>query len=218
MRNSQRLTLTTALALTLTLGLAACGEGEPDTSTPAEQPGATAPAETGEATTDDATDGATDDAATTDGGAATDDDATTGDAGADLTALGLTAIATAEAETGGTAYEIDDLDDDGTWEVDVRVDDHSVEVTLSQDGTEVLETEQDDLDDDDRAALDAATITLSDAIELAVAEVNGVLDDAELEGEDDGRPHHWEVSVDTAERDDVEVLISVTGEVLGTDG
>lgn len=223
MRNSKRLTLTTALALTMTLGLAACGDSEPDTDAPADAPSASTPAETGadETTTDDAAD----DTAADDGSGetATDDaardDATdaTGGAADDLTALGLAAIDTAEAETGGTAYEIDDLDDDGTWEIDVRVEDHSVEVTVSKDGTEVLETEQDDLDDDDRAALDAATITLQDAIELAISEVGGVLDDAELEGEDDGNPHHWEVSVDTDSRDDIEVLISVTGEVLGTD-
>ncbi|MCK0111512.1 PepSY domain-containing protein [Ornithinimicrobium sp. F0845] len=217
MRNSQRLTMTTALALTMTLGLVACGESEPDTETPGDAPSASAPAETG--AEDTTTDDAAGDTSADDASGATDDaaDATGGTTG-DLTATGLAAIDTAEAETGGTAYEIDDLDDDGTWEVDVRVDDHSVEVKVSADGAEVLQTEQDDLDDDDRAALEAATITLQDAIELAVSEVGGVLDDAELEGEGNGNPHHWEVSVDTDERDDIEVLISVTGEVLGTDG
>ncbi|USQ78912.1 hypothetical protein NF556_14935 [Ornithinimicrobium faecis] len=233
MNTSKKLTVTTALALTLSLGLTACGDDEPDVETPADEPAATAPAETG---SDDADDTADDTTATDDAGASTPGDAAddtsddanpTDDAGAsspgddaagDLTAVALVAIGTAEAEAGGTAYEIDDQDDDGTWEVDVRVDDRSVEVTVSEDGTQVVETEDDDLDDEDRAALDASTITLAEAIELAVAEAGGVLDDAELEGEDDGQPHHWEVSVDTDEQDDIEVLVGVDGEILGTDG
>lgn len=243
MNTSKRLTVTTALALTLSLGLTACGDDEPTVETPADEPGSTAPAESGsdDTTEDDApatgeetSDGASDDDATSDeetaddaGDDATSDDAGTtddggtaapgGDAADDLTAIAILAIDTAEAEAGGTAYEIDDQDEDGTWEVDVQVEDRSVEVTVSADGTQVVETEDDDLDDEDRAALDAATITLTEAIELAVNEVGGVLDDAELEGEDDGDPHHWEVSVDTDENDDIEVHISVTGEVLGTD-
>ncbi|WP_256839662.1 PepSY domain-containing protein [Ornithinimicrobium faecis] len=211
MNTSKKLTVTTALALTLSLGLTACGDDEPDVETPADEPAATAPAETG---SDDADDTADDATATDDAGASTPGD----DPAGDLTAIALVAIGTAEAEAGGTAYEIDDQDDDGTWEVDVRVDDRSVEVTVSEDGTQVVETEDDDLDDEDRAALDASTITLAEAIELAVAEVGGVLDDAELEGEDDGQPHHWEVSVDTDEQDDIEVLVGVDGEILGTAG
>lgn len=221
MNTSKRLTVTTALALTLSLGLTACGDNEPDVEQPADDPASSAPAET--TTTDDGGDdtGATEDASASEAPSGADDAGDTtapgGDAGSDLTAIALVAIDTAEAEAGGTAYEIDDQDDDGTWEVDVRVGDRSVEVTVSADGTQVVGTEDDDLDDDDRAALDASTITLAEAIELAVAEAGGVLDDAELEGEDDGRPHHWEVTVDTDRDDDVEVLISVTGEALGTD-
>lgn len=231
MTNSHRLKTTTALALTLALGLAGCGADD-DTAevTPVEQTSvnaeATTPAEETQETSDDAAGGdavATsqdqtgDDAGDTQTSDVQDTGAATGNAEGDLTATALAAIQTAETEAGGTAYEIDDQDDDGTWEVDVRVEDHSVEVTVSADGTEVLETEQDDLDGDDRAALDAATITLSEAIELSIAEVGGVLDDAELEDEDDGQPHHWEVSVDTDSRDDIDVLVSVTGEILGTD-
>ena len=137
-------------------------------------------------------------------------DATTG-----RTAIALTAIATAEEGTGGVAYEIDDQDDDGTWEVDVRDGDASVEVKLNADGTQILEQENDDLDDDDKAGLDAASITLSEAIQTAINHVGGELDDAELE-EDDGQ-HYWEVSVDTPENDDVEVHVSVNGEILKVD-
>ncbi|NLG20128.1 MAG: hypothetical protein GX555_01680 [Actinomycetales bacterium] len=206
-------TLTVALALTLSVGLAACGsEAEPETSTPDTTASAedTAPADdtaSDAPTTDDA-------AATSDDAAATTDDAA-GTAAGDLTALGLAAIDTAIAETDGVAYEIDDLDDDGTWEVDVRVGDRSVEVKVTADGTEVVATEDDDLDEDDRAALDIATITLSDAITLAVDEVGGVLDDAELET-DDGTAY-WEVTVDTDAKDDIEVKVSLDGEILEID-
>lgn len=222
--NKTRLSLTTALALTLTLGLGACSDDEPELEAPSvSAPDQTEDDQADDEQTDDAAADDTDDETTDDAAAGTDDDAddqagATGDAGAgDLTAIALTAIGTAEAEAGGTAYEIDDQDEDGTWEVEVRVEDRSIEVTVSADGTQVVGTEEDDLDDEDRAALDAATITLSDAIELAVNEVGGVLDDAELEGEDDGEPHHWEVTVDTDDQDDIEVRISVDGEVIGTD-
>lgn len=138
-------------------------------------------------------------------------------AAGDLTVLGLAAIAGAEAETGGVAFGIDDQDDDGTWEVDVRVGDQHVEVTMSADGQTVESTGEDDLDDDYRAGLDQATITLAEAIERATAEVGGTLDDAELD-EDDGR-YAWDVTVDAPDRDDVDVKIDVaTGEIIEVDG
>lgn len=212
--------LSAAFALTLTLGLGACATEEPvDTGT---SPAPTQPAVD---TTDDADDamddGAMDDDAQTDDAMDDADETADGPAAVpppadDLTAAALEAIDTAEAETGGVAYEIDDQDSDGSWEIDVRVDDRSVEVTVAEDGITVLGTEDDDLDDDDRAALDAATITLQEAINLAVEEVGGVLDDAELE--DDNGTYYWEVSVDGTDRgDDVEVKVSVTGEILEID-
>lgn len=211
-------TLTAALALTLALGLAACGTDDtPSVSTA----GQAADEALDEATADSSTDDTTDDESTDDDAAEEttgDDSAAATDAGTsdDLTAAALAAIATAEAEAGGTAYEIDDQDDDGTWEIDVRVGDRSVEVTVSADGTTVVETEDnDDLDSDDLAALDAATITLTEAIEIAINEVGGILDDAELES-DDGE-QGWDVTVDTDAKDDVDVLVSVTGEVITVD-
>ena len=203
---TQTKTLTAALALTLAVGLSACGgeDGAGDGVSP-QTPSASESATTGAAST---TDDTATDAASTD--ATTEAD--------DLTAAALLAIGTAEEETGGTAYEIDDQDDDGSWEVDVALDGRSIEVTVSADGTSVLGTEDDDdLDDDDRAGLDAASITLQEAIQVAVDEVGGVLDDAELE-EEDGQ-HYWEVSVDTTEGDDdVDVEVSVDGRVLSVDG
>lgn len=208
MKTTKR-TLTTALALTLALGLTACGSDDtPTTETPAEGVAVETPTETGDDADADTTTSADEPAATA--------TAPSADPDADLTDIALAAIRTAEAEAGGEAYEIDDTDDDGTWEVDVRVGDRSVEVTVDPEGTTVLETEDDDLDGEDRAALDAATVTLTEAIEIAIDEAGGVLDDAELET-DDGR-QAWEVTVDTEEHDDLEVLVSVTGDVIKVDG
>lgn len=213
MKTTTHRKMTAALALALAVGLTACettddGPGvSPQSSSAEETTPAVAPAPTeddADTGTDDADDTATDDA---------DDTATD-----DLTETALRAIDTAEKEAGGTAYEIDDQDDDGTWEVDVAVGDRSVEVTVSEDGRSVVGTEDDDLDDEDKAGLAAATITIQDAIQLAIDEVGGVLDDAELE-EDDGQ-HYWEVEVDQTDqdhRDDVKVKVSVDGKVLSVD-
>ena len=117
------------------------------------------------------------------------------------------AIEAAEQEADGTAYEIDDQDDDETWEVDVAKGKTSSEVQIAADGT-VRGEDDTDLDDDDRAGLAAAKITLVEAIEAALEEADGSLDDAELEEE--GGKHFWQVTVDTADRTEVEVRVDVT--------
>lgn len=140
------------------------------------------------------------------------------DAGDGLAAV-TAAIDAAESETGGTAYEVDDQDDDGSWEIDVAKDGASIEVEVSSQG-KVTEQEQDDLDDEDRTALRSAKTTIAEAIEKALAEVDGTVDDAELE-EEDGT-WYWQVSVDTDDTedddDDREVRVSTTnGKVTVTD-
>ena len=197
-----------ALSLTLALALTGCGDdGEDDSSANSNAEAATsenAPdVENTEAPSDDNT--------------AEGDTGDSNDSGADdVTAGALQAIATAEAEAGGVAYAIDDEDDDQSWEVDVFVDDRGVEVTVSADGTEVRETENDDLDDDDRAGITQAEISITEAIDTAAAEVGGTLDDAELDDEDDR--FAWEVTVDTSDRDDIEVYVDiVNGSVLNVD-
>ena len=84
----------------------------------------------------------------------------------------------------------------------------SSEVQVAADGTARVEDADDDLDDDDRAGLAAAKITLVEAIEAALEEADGSLDDAELEKEDG--QHFWQVTVDTADRNEVEVRVDVT--------
>ncbi|MFX0537969.1 PepSY domain-containing protein [Ornithinimicrobium sp. Y1847] len=219
MRTNTNRTMTAALALVLSLTLTACGSNDTEGDGVTPPPTGSAQENVGDTTDDGPLEDVGDPTAPIDDDAdmTEDEDVSEGEA-MDLTQTALAAIATAEEETGGIAYEIDDQDDDGTWEVDVRVDDRSVEVTVSEDGTEVVGTEDDDLDDDDRAALDAAEITIQEAIQIAIDEVGGVLDDVELE-EDDGR-YYWEVSVDSTDRgmDDVEVKIDVTtGEIIEID-
>lgn len=135
----------------------------------------------------------------------------------DRNAAALRAIATAEQSEGGTAYAIDDEDDDRSWEVDVMVGDRSVEVEVSWDGNSVISRDDDDDDDDDeRRALERAQVSLSEAIQAALAEVPGELDDAELDDDDDR--DHWEVTIDEASDDDVEVYVSIEdGSIIKVD-
>ena len=199
-----------ASALALGLVLTGCGQSDDGAADPAP-----AGSDTSAATTDAP---ATGDASTAPSDAASPTETANGGGStvADLTAAGLAAIVSAEAEASGVAFGIDDADDDQTWEVDVRTDAGVTEVRVSADRSEVLGTELDDLDADDAAALDAATITLAEAIEAAVAETGGMLDDAELS--DDGGVVHFEVTVDTDERRDVDVDIdAATGAVIGVE-
>ncbi|MFE5307960.1 PepSY domain-containing protein [Isoptericola sp. NPDC056605] len=191
-RTARRLAVPAALALTLGLTLTACADGSGDDGAPAGD------ATTSAGATDDTT---TDDTTPDDGGAAEDTSPSASAEPEHRTAAGLLAIATAEKKAGGTAFAIDDPDRDNTWEVDVATGTISIEVEVSADGTEVVRTQEDDLDADDRRALADATLSLTQAIERAVASSGGDLDDAELD-EDDGR-YHWSVTVlvDGAETD-----------------
>lgn len=127
--------------------------------------------------------------------------ATPGDP-AEHNAAALRAIATAEQATNGKAHEIDDR-----WEVEVIAGDRSIEVKVSADGNTVASRDDHDTaDDDDRARLGGAQVTLTQAIEAALREVPGSLDDAELDHKDDRDV--WEVSIDTPEKRDIEVYVS----------
>ncbi len=122
-------------------------------------------------------------------------------------AAALVAIATAEGAAKGKAYEIDDADDDETWEVDVMVGDKSVEVKVSADGKTVQEQkDDDDADDDDKARLGRSKTTLTQGIEAALKEVPGALDDVDLDDEND--VDVWKVTIDTSDNDDVEVYVA----------
>lgn len=220
--NTKRTALSALTVLAL-FGVASCGSDDDPNVIPAEEnvvednaadnggdTGADAPAED---TDDTGADGEAEDT-----GSETLAEGTGDDAGADDLDVLWAAISTAEEDAGGTAYEVDDQDDDGTWEIDVAVGDRSIEVTVTSDGAEVVGTDDDDdLDDDDRRALDAATITIQDAITTALNEVPGTFDDAELDEEDGS--FHWEISIDATDGDDdVEVYVDVeSGDVVRVD-
>lgn len=95
----------------------------------------------------------------------------------------LAAIETALADfPGGVAMSIDRDDDDQYFDLDVAHDGYIHEVRVSIDGSTVLSSSQDDaLDSEDRAELEAADLPLADAIEIAIAEAPGLVDDAELD-------------------------------------
>lgn len=201
MRNSTRTLVTTAALVGLALPLAACGSSEDDVS----QPGVTAgPEDSSDAPTADATDDAT-------GDATTGDDSTGGsaDGGANATAFG--AIDRAEAQAGGIAFELD-RDDDGAghWEVSVAVGDAEINVYVDLAGAEVLRTESDGtVSREETAALELAQVSMAEAIQIAVDEVDGVVEEVDLD-EERGTVA-WEVVM----TDDTEVYVDVvTGEVL----
>ena len=129
----------------------------------------------------------------------------------------IAAIELAERETGGVAYEIDDEDQDRAWEIDIADGTRQITVIVSGDGSSIVSTSDDaeELDADDRAALDAAGITLVDALEAAADEIGegSALDDASLE--DEGDAQAWQVSFE----DGGEVFVSITdGSILRVDG
>lgn len=178
----------TLLATVLAATLVGCSSEETD-ATPGQGPISVSPGDGSSPTGDDPAD---------DGADAP---------GAAILAGALAAIALAEKETGGTAFGIDEAD--GGWEVEVALDARKVEVTTDLDGTEVREVERDGrLEGEDRAGLRAATVTLAEGLEVAVAEVPGVLDAADLDDEGDG--FAWEVTVGdgSSER---EVYVDVDG-------
>jgi uncharacterized membrane protein YkoI len=135
--------------------------------------------------------------------------------GDDRNTAALEAIATAEDHAGGSPYSIDGSDGNTSWEVEVAVGDRTVEVEVDQAG-EVVETEDDDLGSADRQALDGAQVGLAEAVESALAEADGALQDVELDEEDDR--YYWAVTVDVG-GDDVDYRVDlVSGEVTRDDG
>ncbi|WP_051297583.1 PepSY domain-containing protein [Brevibacterium album] len=178
-----------ALPAAALLALAGCGSGG----------GEAAPAEETSAQTQQTREEGSDEASSP----AAEQSGTSSARGGELDAA-LAAIATAEAEAGGTAFDVDfeeaetdDDDDDDVreahWSVGVMDGDREQEVRVSADGAEVLGTEEDDVDGDDRREREAASVALADALETALGDTPGLLDDASLD--DDGGTLHWEVGV-----------------------
>ncbi|HIX00574.1 MAG TPA: PepSY domain-containing protein [Candidatus Nesterenkonia stercoripullorum] len=214
-------TLSVAASAAAILSLSACGSQGGGESEPEENGNSAETQEATEDSTDESTEEATDEATedtTEDPAEDSTDDPTEGESNGESAAEGQTggddggpiedakaAIATAEGEVDGTAYEVDfeeaddddDDDDDDEqephWSVGVISGDREWEVRVSADGADVLGTEEDDADSDDVSELDAATVTLEEAIDAAAEDTSGDLDDASLD--DDNGTLYWEVSI-----------------------
>lgn len=126
------------------------------------------------------------------------------------------AIETAEAENGGTAHHID-WDDNEHWEIDV-VGDREWEYQVSADGSSVEQTDEDDADSDDQREVEQAEVSLLEALETALEDTPGTIDDAELD-EDDGSLH-WEVGIYAeGSSDSTDIRIDAqSGDITGSDG
>ncbi|HJG79361.1 MAG TPA: PepSY domain-containing protein [Brevibacterium senegalense] len=104
-----------------------------------------------------------------------------------------TAVQTAEDENGGTAHSLD-FDDNDLWEVTVLADGTEWEYDISTDGSTIERTDEDTEDDaDDQRELDQAEVTLIEALETALEDTPGTIDDIDLD-EDDGTLR-WDVSI-----------------------
>ncbi len=194
--------LSLAASAAAVLVLSACGSQGDEPAPEEDDGGASAEESAGGSTTEEAADGESDEG-TADSGSAGNGAGEGGQERGAPVEDAEAAIATAEEEVGGAAYEVDfeeaddDDDDDDEqephWNVDLISGDREWEVRVSADGTEVLGSEEDDADSDEMSALDATTVSLAEAISTAAEDVTGDFDDASLE--DDGGTVHWEVSI-----------------------
>ncbi|MGO2658171.1 PepSY domain-containing protein [Mycetocola reblochoni] len=128
-------------------------------------------------------------------------------------------VAAAEgAVDGSRAWELDWEEGSSEWQVLVVSGDRSTEVRVSSDGTEVLgQGDEDTLDADDRAEIDAAGIGLVEAVDAARAEVEGTVDGAALD-EENGTVR-WEVDIREGEalRTSDVLVDAASGEVLSVE-
>jgi len=122
----------------------------------------------------------------------------------------LAAITTAEASAGGTAFDVERRQ--SQWEVYVVVGDTVHEVQVSGDGQQVVRSETDPIEAQDRSRWSAVQVPIADAIRTALAATAGELEEADVD-ERSGRTA-WDVQINQPPRVDVYVD-AVTGEVMG---
>ena len=92
------------------------------------------------------------------------------------------AIATAEGAVAGSRAVDLDRDGEETFEVTVQADEVENEVTVSIDGSRVVEQEDDgDVDEEDRERLTTATVTVVEALETAMSGRSGGVTEIDLD-------------------------------------
>ena len=115
-----------------------------------------------------------------------------------------------EAGAEGVVIAQDLEDRTGKWDVDVLLgeDLHQVKVNTADGGAKTDETEK--ADDEDRAA-GASEVTIEKAIDAALADTPGIVEDASWEDDNS----QWQVEiVPEGEKNEIEVLVDpATGEV-----
>lgn len=194
-------------AFALALGLAACSSEEAEQNVEDAQTAVSETVDDASSAIDDAPSDDTTDSGSggaTDGGSVSATDRSVEGAKA-AREVALSVVAEA-GDTDGVVVS-QDWDDDGYWQIDVVAGNTKHELDVR--GDQVTERETDDVDDADTAAA-SAPVTIDEAIETALKAQPGELDDASYS---DGR---WEVEIDTATEDDVEVHVdATTGEIAG---
>ena len=128
----------------------------------------------------------------------------------------VAAIQLAESKTSGVAFAID-AEGSGGWDIDVVANDEVFEVRVNLEGTSVTSTRADGrIDVDDRMRLEAAKVTLADAVKTASGEVVGTLAEAELDRFLTA-PVVWSVTIEDGSGD-VEVSVDVaTGKIVNVE-
>lgn len=116
----------------------------------------------------------------------------------------IAVVLLAESDAGGRAFGLE-FDDD-TARVEVAVGDREIEVDVDTAGPTVRgQRDEDDLDADDRQALESASTSLADALRIAAAahRDGGGIEEAGLDRRDDGAV--WTIEF----TDDTEVDVAV---------
>lgn len=130
----------------------------------------------------------------------------------------LKAIDTAEKEIGGKVVDLDWDDDKSGWEVEVYKGGKIHEIKIAADGSKIIERDDvENADADDRREYDAIKTDIRKAIETALKDTPGSLDDVSVD-EEQGQIM-WEVDVyPEGGGSDVTIYIDVkSGKILKKD-
>lgn len=195
-----RRALTVPAIAIASLALAACSGGGSDS---ADSPSAAAPASDPAASSPSA-----DSSSSPAGGGQSDDAAPVEEAAA--------AASAAEKKHSGTVTEID-VNDDGSYDVEIVTGNAKVDATVAKDGSSVSEktTKQKQDSDDDVKRAASATTTMTDAITTAGTAAKGEFTEAELT-EDDGKVA-YKVEIEASSGKHVVYVDAVTGAVIRVD-